>query len=165
MAQPIPLKAPVRDPAEELQGKLREAPAEHAQALLSAYEVLQGLHDSGVLDLLRGALGSRDKVIEVAVGAAGSQESVRAVRNALLMAKMLGEIDPAMLKTVTEAVPQALSMIIQQPEKPGLWTLLKDFLWNPDFRHGMAAVNTLLEVFGKSLANGKPSNGSSAVAR
>jgi uncharacterized protein YjgD (DUF1641 family) len=165
MAQPIPLKSPVRDPAEELQSKLREAPAEHAQALLSVYEVLQGLHDAGVLDLLRGALGSRDEVIEVGVEAAGSEASVRALRNAVLLAKMLGEIDPAMLKTVTEAVPRALSMMIRQPEKPGLWTLLKDFLWNPDFRHGMAAVNTLLEVFGKSLASGKQSNGRSGVAR
>lgn len=164
MAQPIPLTTPVRDPAEELQSKLRQAPAEHAQALLSAYEVLQGLHDSGVLDLLRGALGSKDKLIEVAVDAAGSPPSVRAIRNMVLLAKMLGEIDPPVLRTVTEALPKALNSMMRQPEKPGLWTLLKNFLWNPDFRRGMAGVNTLLEVFGKSMANGKQSHGSSAVA-
>ena len=34
----------------ELNARLQQAPAEHAEALLSAYEVLQGLHDHGVLE-------------------------------------------------------------------------------------------------------------------
>jgi uncharacterized protein YjgD (DUF1641 family) len=158
MARPIPLAAPPRDPHVELQARLRDAPAEHAEALLAAYEVLQGLHDSGAFDLLRGALGSRDQVLGVVVGAAGSPASVRAVRNLLLLTNMLGEIDPAVLKSFTEAAPRALDLMVRQPERPGLWTLVKDFLWNQDFRHGMAAVNTMLEVFGRSWAggNGKP---------
>ena len=158
MAQPIPLEAPPRDPRIALQSRLQEAPAEHAEALLAGYEVLQGLHDSGVLDLLRGALGSRDKVLEVAVGAVGSAESIRVVRNLMLVINMLGSIEPEVLKTVTEAGPQALNMMIRKPEPPGLWRLIKDFLWNQDFRHGLAAVNTMLEVFGKRLSDANTSN-------
>jgi len=33
--------------------------------------------------------------------------------------------------------------MVRQPERPGLWRLVKDFLWNQDFRHGLAAVNTI----------------------
>jgi len=33
-----------------------ETPAEHCQAILAGFEVLQGLHDRGVLELLRGVL-------------------------------------------------------------------------------------------------------------
>jgi hypothetical protein len=29
---------------------------------------------------------------------------------------------------------------------------MKDFLWNQDFRHGMAAVNTMLEALGRSIS-------------
>ncbi len=162
MAQPIPLNVPARDPRIALQARLQDAPAEHAEALLDAYEVLQGLHDCGVFDLLRGA-GSRDKVLGVAVGAAGSPGSIRVIRNTLLLINMLGEMDPEVLKTVTQAGPQALKMMVRQPEPPGLWRLIKDFLWNQDFRHGLAAVNTMLEVFGRRLSAGRRTDNGSTV--
>jgi len=65
MAQAIPLNVPARDPRAELQVRLENAPLQHAAALLSAYEVLQGLHDRGVFELLRGAFGSSDKVLSI----------------------------------------------------------------------------------------------------
>lgn len=154
MAQPIPLEVPGRDPLVELQTRLRGAPAEHAEALLAAYEVLQGLHDSGVFDLMRGALGSRDKVLGVAVRAAGSPESIRAVRNLLLLINMLGAIEPEVLARFTQVAPGALNTMVRQPERPGLWTLIKDFVWNQDFRHGLVAVNMMLEALGRSLSGG-----------
>ncbi len=165
MAQPIPLDVPHRDPRIVLQARLQDAPAEHAEALLAAYEVLQGLHDRGVFELMRGALGSGDKVLDIAVRAAESPASLRAIRNLLLLINMLGEIDPAVLKAFTQAAPEALNMMVRQPERPGLWTLLKDFLWNQDFRHGMAAVNTMLEVFGRSLSSGRQTAAESASSR
>src|SRR5271155_5553269 len=77
MANPIPLELPRPDPRLALQARLENAPAAHAEALLAAYEVLQGLHDRGVLDLMRGALGSGDKVLEIGVTAAQSPASIR----------------------------------------------------------------------------------------
>jgi uncharacterized protein YjgD (DUF1641 family) len=156
MAQPIPLELPTRDPRAGLEARLETAPAEHAEALLAGYEVLQGLHDAGVLDLLRGALGSRDKVLDIAVRATEAPGSVRGMRNLLLLIEMLGAIDPEVLKRFTQVAPQALTTAVKQPERPGLWMLIKDFLWNPDFRHGLAAVNTMLEALGRSLSDAKP---------
>src|SRR5271163_599938 len=98
MAQPIALEPPPVDPRVELQNRLQDAPAEHAEALLAAYEVLQGLHDRGVLDLMRGALGSGDKVLEIAVTAAQSPGSIRGIRNLLLLVNTLGAIEPELLK-------------------------------------------------------------------
>lgn len=152
MAQPIQLDLPAPDPRITLQARLKDAPAEHAEALLAAYEVLQGLHDTGVFELMRGALGSRDKVLDVVVGAAGSPASVRVIRNVLLLINMLGAIDPGVLKILTEAGTEALETMVRRPEHPGLWMLIKDFLWNKDFRHGMAAVNAMLEALGRNLA-------------
>ena len=166
MAHAIPLTIPTRDPRAELQDRLQNAPAEHAEALLSAYEVLQGLHDSGLFDLMRGAISSRDKVLEIAVSAAGSPESTRILRNLMLLSQMLGAIEPEVLKSFTQAAPQALSSMVRQPGPPGLWRLIKDFLWNKNFRHGLAAVNTMLEVFGRNLTEGnKPGEHSAATAR
>jgi uncharacterized protein YjgD (DUF1641 family) len=156
MAQPISVERPIRDPRAELLARLEQAPAEHADALLEAYEVLQGLHEGGVFEILRGALGSKEKVLDVAVGAATAPASMRAMRNSLLLLNLLAAIDPVVLRRFTEAVPRALNTMVRKPERPGLWALIKDFLWNQDFRHGMASLNTLIEELGRGLSGGKP---------
>ena len=165
MASPIPLEMPRTDPRLALQARLQNAPVAHAEALLAAYEVLQGLHDRGVLDLMRGALGSGDEVLEIAVAAAQSPASIRGIRNLILVVNMLGTIDPEVLKAFTQGVPEAFRKMVLEPEPPGLWRLIKDFLWNPDFRHGLAALNTMLEAFGRSLSSCKETNGDSAARR
>src|SRR6266513_4923510 len=98
MSQPIRLEFPPRDARAELQTRLQDAPLQHAEALLSGYDLLQRLHDRGVLDLLRGGLGSSDKVLEIAVDAAQSPQSIRGIRNLLLVINMLGTIDPDQLR-------------------------------------------------------------------
>jgi aryl-alcohol dehydrogenase-like predicted oxidoreductase len=77
MADPLPLKLPPRDPREALYQRLEKAPHEHAEALLATYDVLQGLHDKGVLDLLKGALGSSEKVLQILVDAGNTPEVIR----------------------------------------------------------------------------------------
>jgi uncharacterized protein YjgD (DUF1641 family) len=151
MANPIPAQPPHPDARVALQARLENAPAAHAEALLAAYEVLQGLHDRGVLDLMRGALGSGDKVLEIAVDAVQSPASIRGIRNLLLLINTLGAIEPELLKTVVGIIPQTLQTMIHHPEPPGLWRLIQDFLWNQEFRRGMATLNTFFEVLGRNL--------------
>jgi uncharacterized protein YjgD (DUF1641 family) len=153
MARPIVLKPPPRDPRAILRSRLEDAPAEHAEALLAAYEVLQGLHDRGVLEIMRGALGSSDKVLEIAVDVAKSPESIRGIRNLLLVVNMLGSIDPPVLAAFTRAVPHALHSMVRQPEPPGLWNLTMSFLWDRNIRRCLFALNGLLKTMGASLAS------------
>jgi hypothetical protein len=65
MSQPISFKTRRRDFREELRVRLEHATADHAEGILASYEVLQGLHDRGVLELLRGVLGGGDSVLEL----------------------------------------------------------------------------------------------------
>ena len=156
MAQPIPLHLAPRDPREDLESRLRQAPLDHAEAVLAAYEVLQGLHDRGVLELMRGTLGGSEKILEQVVAVASSAESVRATRNLLLLATTLGEIDPALLSDLTRAIPKALVQAnAEENRPPGLFKLLSTFL-NRDFRRGLAAFNDLMVVFGKNLSAKNP---------
>jgi uncharacterized protein YjgD (DUF1641 family) len=155
MARPIPFELPRRDPREEIKSRIDNAPVEHAEAVLSAYEVLQGLHDRGVLDLVRGALGAGDRLLEMAVDEVRSPEGVRAIRNLLLLAKVLGTIEPELLRDFTLAVPKALAQAdAEQARPPGLIKLLRTFS-NRDFRRGLAGFNDLLVAFGKNLSSQK----------
>ena len=151
MAEPIPLELPPRDPRTELQARLRHAPLEHAEALLAAYEVLQGLHDRGVLELLRGALGSSDKIIEILVNAARTPASIRGFRNMLILAKVLGTIEPELVEGFARSLPEAIALTKSYGDTPpGFWGILKKFR-NRRFRRGLLLVNSLLEAFGRNL--------------
>ena len=68
MAQPIPLEIRPRNPRAELRSRLEQAPEEHAEAVLAAYEVVQELHNRGVLEILRGALAASDEILEKQIG-------------------------------------------------------------------------------------------------
>ncbi len=156
MAQPISLELPPRDPRAELQTRLRNAPVQHAEALLACYEVLQGLHDRGVLELWRGALGSSDKVIEIVVEAAKTPDSIQGIRNLIILAKMLGTIKPELLEGFARSVAEAIAITKAYERKPpGFWGVLKKFC-NRDFRRGLVLVNTMLEAFGRNLPPEKP---------
>ena len=138
MAQPIPLTLPPRDPQHELNVRLETVSTKHADAILAAYEVLQLMHDEGVLELMRGTLGGGGAVVGQAVAVASDAATIRATRNALLLLKTLGEIE---LKENGKAA-----------KPPGLFKLLRRS-FNRDFRRGLAACTDLVETFGKSLAN------------
>ena len=151
MARPISLELPPRDPREELRKRLDEAPVEHAEALLESYELLQELHDHGVFQLLRGALGASDKLVEAAVDAAKSDESVRAIRNAIILGKMLGSINPEVLQCFAAATTETLGCY-QKPviEPPGLFSLLNQFR-HKELRRSMALLNRFLDTLGNQI--------------
>jgi uncharacterized protein YjgD (DUF1641 family) len=151
MARPIPLELPARDPREELRKRLEQAPLAHAEALLDSYELLQQLHDRGVFQLLRGALSASDKLIETAVDAAKSDESIRAIRNAMILGKVLGAINPDVLQCVATAASDTLGCY-EKPviEPPGLFSLLSQFR-HKELRRSMALINRFLEKLGDQI--------------
>src|SRR5580704_8520097 len=97
MAQPIEMKPSVIDARAALQQRLLNAPAEHAEALLAGYELLQGLQDRGIIDFLRGAVGSSEKVLDIVVDATKTPGSIRGIRNLMILVNMLSTIDPETL--------------------------------------------------------------------
>jgi len=149
MAQPIPLEIPPRDPLRELQCRLQNAPVEHAEALLAAYDLLQALHNHGALDMARGALNAGDKIIEDAVQLTNTPEGIQAIRNTVILIKTVGSLDPDMLNAFFAAMPDALC-VATAPEPPSLWQLINKFR-SKHFRRGLAMVNALLEGFGSNI--------------
>ena len=150
MADPIVLKIAPRDPREALYHRLEKAPIEHVEALLAAYEVLQGLHDRGVLETLRGALGSSDKVLQILVDAANTPEAITGIRNFMILTRIAGTLEPELLEALAQALPEGMAQA-KMPEPLGLWNLLKK-LSSKGTRHALTAMTCVLESLGKSLA-------------
>jgi uncharacterized protein YjgD (DUF1641 family) len=152
MARPILMDLPIRNAREELRTRLEQAPAEHAEAVLAGLEVLQGLHDRGVLELLRGVLGGGDKILEIAVEATKTPEAIRGIRNLLIMTKIFGAIDPELLMKSAEVVSDALVGAAKAKEEPaGFWAILRIFRIR-NLRRGLAVMTSELEAWGKNFS-------------
>ncbi len=106
MAQPIRTYTPHRDEQEELRAKVENAPVQHAQAVLAAYQVLQQAQDHGILDLLRGAIGAGDAIVDKASDFANTPEGIRAMRNFLALSRIFANLDPEKVDAVANAITE-----------------------------------------------------------
>lgn len=151
MSEPIPFHPPPRDLHNDAEERLRSASHRHAEALLSALAILQGLHDEGVLEIIRGGLGSRDKILQILVDAANSPAAVQGMRNLIILANLAGELDPNLLGTMARALPEGLTAASASAAKPiGIWGLLKR-ICSQDTRRALAAGVSMAESIGKAL--------------
>jgi uncharacterized protein YjgD (DUF1641 family) len=130
-----------RNSREDLIRKVEQAPVEHAEAVLAAYDLLQRLHEKGMTDLLNGLLSAGDTVVDRVVDVISSTEVVTALRMALTFVNLLSVIDPDELHTVISNAGK---------ETPSLLTIGKQAT-SKDARRGMAAAVGLLAVFGAAL--------------
>ena len=64
--------------------KVEAAPVEHAEAVLATYELLQQLHEKGILELLTGLLTAGETVVNHVVGVISSPQAVTAARLGLM---------------------------------------------------------------------------------
>lgn len=146
MGEPIRFKMQ-RDVSSELFRKLQTAPAEHAAALLSAYELLQEAHDHGVLDTLRGAIGGGEAFVSTAAGYANTPEGIRTLRNLLALVRLLGEVDPSLLDAVLKALGDVNRRARDSGGPPSLWRSLRQFTGSGG-RRMLATAADFVESFG-----------------
>jgi uncharacterized protein YjgD (DUF1641 family) len=130
------------DSREDLIRRVEQAPIEHAEAVLAAYDLLQRLHEKGVLDLLNGLLSAGDTVVDHVVDVVSSKEMVTALRIGLIFSNLLTLIDADALHAVIAEAGE---------ETPSLLALGKQAA-SKDARRGLATAVGLLNVFGAALS-------------
>lgn len=147
MAQPIALTLVPKgaDPAERLADALHK----HTDAIVSALELLQLLHDRGVLELVRGLVGAGDQLVGILTAAAGAPESLRGMRNFILLTKFFASIPPEVLDSLVRTASEGAERE-KANRAPGLLQLLRR-AGSEDSRHAMAVTLDLLESVGKVL--------------
>jgi uncharacterized protein YjgD (DUF1641 family) len=130
-----------RHSREDLIRRVEQAPVAHAEAVLAAYDLLQRLHEKGMIDLLSGLLSAGDTVVERLVDVISSREMVTALRIALIFSNLLSSIEPDKLHAVISNAGK---------DAPSLLAIGKQAA-SQDARRGMAVAVGLLNVFGEAL--------------
>ncbi len=142
MANPIRF-SPKVDPQTELHRRLQAAPEEHAEALLVLFDVIEEAHDQGLLDLLHGAVGSKNAIAAKLAYYAKQPLSTQALRNLLIFGEILGSLDPAILADTKKEV------LDRQRDAPSIWNLFRRAI-SADGRRGMGMFLGLVCGIGKS---------------
>jgi uncharacterized protein YjgD (DUF1641 family) len=151
MAQPIRFHVPAVDSREALRHRIERAPLEHAEAILGAYDLLQALHDRGILDTAATALKAGDDLLDKVVETANTPEAIRSLRNLLFWQKVLGSIEPQWFQGLFKAIPDGLATATAERDQPvRVWTLLRRAL-SKDGLRGLAAAVDFLVSFGRHL--------------
>ena len=131
-----------RNSREDLIRRVDQAPIEHADAVLAAYDLLQRLHEKGVIDLLNGLLSAGDTVVDRVTDLISSKDIVNALRIALIYRTLLSSMDPDKLHAVISKA--------ENEDPPSLISIAKQAA-SKDARRGMAAAVGLLNIFGEAL--------------
>jgi uncharacterized protein YjgD (DUF1641 family) len=143
MAKPVAYRVfTPPDTREELKRKIDAAPAEHADAILSAYRLLEQAHESGTLELLRGALAAQDSIINHVVGLVSEPEMVNGLRNLIIFGKVLGTVNQTM-----ETSTGGDDKVKKKNAPPSLFTLMRR-MNTPDARRGVEVATGLLAALG-----------------
>src|SRR6266852_5143208 len=151
MGQPIPINVPPVDARQVLRVRLERAPERHAEAVLAAYDLLQALHDRGILDVATSALSASDELLEKVVDSANTPEAIRAIRNLMFWRQVLGRIEPTWFQGIFQAIPEGLAAATARRDEPvGIWKLLRRAM-SKDSLRGLAAAVDFLESFGRHL--------------
>ena len=151
MARPIPLEVAPRNAREELHHRLEHASEEHAEAILDAYDLLQEMHNQGVLEMARGAISAGDQILGTLARDASTPDTLRAIRNLLFWRRVLGGIDPDKFQAIFAAIPEGFAQATTRRESPRTVFGLLRRLMSRDSLRALAAALDFLECFGRRL--------------
>jgi uncharacterized protein YjgD (DUF1641 family) len=129
------------DSRDDLVRRVKAAPAEHAEAILAAYEVLEKLHEKDVLSTLNGLLGAKDMVLDRVADVVSSAEMVNLLRLGLMAGNLMKDVNPDALHKVLDE---------SSSEPPSLFQILKRMM-SKDARRALGAAVSVLNVFGGAL--------------
>jgi uncharacterized protein YjgD (DUF1641 family) len=130
----------------DLRRRLEQAPEDHAEAILSAYELLQRMHDKGLIDIANGLLSASETVVERATDVVSSKQVITALRLVLIFSNMLDTVDP-----------DRVAAVFSSPKnKPNtLWAVVKEAV-SSYLRLVLVTAINLFKVFGSSVRSRKP---------
>lgn len=150
MANPLQFQPPRVDPRTELNRRLAAAPAQHAEALLVVWDILQSAHDQGVLDAVHGLIEAKDTVFAVVADYAKLPEGAAGIRNFLALSKIFASIDPDTLDMLSRSIVDAAAEHTREQKPPSLWQLARRAA-SEDSRRGLSLLTLVLSTLGRSL--------------
>ncbi|WP_077212307.1 DUF1641 domain-containing protein [Bacillus dakarensis] len=138
--------------SQSLESLLSEV-AQNKDSLLETLQLLQELHDSGILDALNSLVKAKEKVAKIAVGQMTREPVTNLINNTMAAGGALTTLDPEMTKKLMGSVALGIEKAqqgLQEDSKVGILDLLK-VLNDPDINRAIGFGLNLLKGVGEGL--------------
>ncbi|MBU8908680.1 DUF1641 domain-containing protein [Desertibacillus haloalkaliphilus] len=133
--------------------KLVDMTADNHESLMTFMEIIEELHEAGILDMVKGLLRTRDKVGALAVEQMNQPTMHRVIRNGTSAFQFLGRMDPDQLEQMLNGVSQGLDKTADRTgrqEPIGLWGMVKQ-MRDPDVNASMTTLLGFLQGMGQEF--------------
>ena len=114
-----------------------------------AYDLLEEAHRQGILDALHGAIGAKDTIAATLAHYSAEPIGVGALRNLLILGKLLGTLDPELTSRLGSETNAALDSHRRETEPPSLWQLFQR-MRQPEARRGLSLLTSVLAALGRA---------------
>jgi uncharacterized protein YjgD (DUF1641 family) len=135
----------------EALGEILKLIAENREAITTSLEIIKELHTAGILDVVKGALRTREKIGVIAIEQMNQPEMHRTIRNGIYAMEFLGQLDPDKLKTLFNGISHGLEKTADDHhEKIGMWGLLKA-MRDPGVNASLTTMLNFLNGMGEEI--------------
>lgn len=148
MARPINFAVALPNEPHSAHHAAQPDPDSCAETRAAVYLFLEQARQQGLFDLLRGIMGAKNTIFSEAANLTDTKTSTNAIRNGLVLAKVLGAINPDTLTRASNDV-QASSKRLQFEQPPSLWQIFKR-MRRPESRRGLAIAVAALSAIGSA---------------
>ncbi|ULT59362.1 DUF1641 domain-containing protein [Neobacillus drentensis] len=127
--------------------------AQNKDSLLETLNLIQELHDSGIMDALGSLLKAKEKATKIAVGQLTRQPVTNMINNAMAAGGILTELDPETTNKLAKSLTAGLKKAeqgLKADSKLGLFDLMK-VLKDPDINRALGFGFNLLKGMGEGL--------------
>ena len=157
MAMPIKTIKRIERTAEQkkeqtLESLLSEV-AENKDSLVETLELLQELHNSGILEGINSLVKTKEEVAKIAVGQMTREPVTNMINNAMAAGGVLTQMDPEMTKKLMGSVAKGLEKAeqgLQSNSQTGIIDMMKA-LKDPDMNRAITFGLNLLKGIGEGL--------------
>lgn len=127
--------------------------AENRDAITTSLEIIGELKQTGVLDMVKGALKTREKIGSIAMEQINQPSMHNMIRNGFNTVEFLGSLNPDQMKMMLNAVSNGLnetSDTIGKNEQIGLWGMMKS-IRDPNVNTAITTMLGFLNGMGKEM--------------
>ena len=127
--------------------------AENKDSLLETLDLLQELHNSGILDAINSLVKTKEEVAKIAVGQMTREPVTNMINNAMAAGGVLTQMDPEMTKKLMGSVAKGLERAeqgLQSNSTTGILDIMKA-LKDPDMNRAITFGLNLLKGIGEEL--------------
>ncbi|WP_232697322.1 DUF1641 domain-containing protein [Brevibacillus daliensis] len=133
--------------------QLKEEVAQHTDSLRKTMELIEELHESGLLEILQAMVKSKDKMTGIAVEQLLRPNVVTSINNVMALTGVLGNMEPQMTQKMVASVSKGLKKAgegLEKDERVGIIDLMRA-LKDPDVNRSVAFGINLLKGMGEGL--------------